>query len=138
MDAGRCPAVVGLALVLGLQAATAAAGDRVFADGFDPCCSLGGTVTGLSGPLTLYLEAGDLQESRTIEPAGDPLLYAFRHTVPPGRDYRVSIPVQPSGQHCTLANATGTVGSVAIETIDASCIAALRWGDGRWDAAPWN
>lgn len=124
----------GLLALLALQIApnAMAGNDRLFANGFDPCCQLGGTVTGLSGgSLVLHLSAGAINENRSIARNGP---YRFAASIPPGTAYTVSIDTQPNGQSCGLANATGTMGSTSIDTADASCGASpdLIWNQGNW------
>mgnify|MGYP007041118030 CR=1 FL=1 len=117
--------------------------DRIFADGFEPCCTLGGEVSGLTGNgLVLYLATDAFSESRPVSAnGGAPRLYTFSHTAPPGTAYVVSITTQPSGQTCTLSNATGTMPNIPIDNINATCVAGppnLVWDDGAWDDADWQ
>ena len=132
-------------LVLGLAGAVAPAGaaERIFADGFESCCTLGGTVTGLTGTgLVLHLAAGAINEDKPVSAQdGTPRLYTFSHSVPQGTGYTVTITTHPTGQSCTLINATGTMGTMRVENIDATCVAGpagLNWDDGAWDDANWQ
>lgn len=121
-----------LALGLALSMVAQAGSDRIFANGFESCCRLGGTVSGLTGSgLVLHLSAGVINENRTIGGNG---LYAFATNVAPGTAYVVSVGSQPSGQICTLANASGTMGSNDFDLVDASCAInpALIWDQGNW------
>lgn len=124
-------------------AAPAAAADRIFAAGFEPCCTLGGQVDGLVGDgLVLDLAGGTISEDTLIDAnAGAPRLYTFSTTAPPGTAYLVTISTQPSGQICTLTNASGTVVNAPIENINATCVAgpaSLIWNEGAWDDANWQ
>ena len=117
--------------------------DRIFANGFEPCCTLGGEVTGLTGNgLVLYLAIDTISEDKSISADGGELrLYTFTHTAPPGTAYAVAIMTQPSGQTCTLSNASGTMGSAPVDNINATCVAEsadLVWDDGDWDDANWQ
>ncbi|MFZ2237105.1 MAG: hypothetical protein WBP11_10495 [Dokdonella sp.] len=117
--------------------------DRIFADGFDPCCTLGGEVTGLTGNgLVLYLATDAFSESKPVSANGGGVrLYTFTHTAPPGIAYAVTVMTQPSGQTCTLSNATGTMANIAIDNINATCVAGpadLVWDDGDWDDTDWQ
>jgi hypothetical protein len=114
----------------------------VFRDGFEPCCGLGGEVTGLAGDgLVLHLQAEGTAENLPIAAnAGLPRLYTFAASVAGGTAYVVSIASQPEGQTCSLGNASGTVEDAAIDDIDAACVArpGLIWDQGAWDAAEWQ
>lgn len=134
-----------IAAVLGLiVAANAHAGesDRLFRNGFEPCCSLGGEVAGLSGGgLILHLQTDSVAEDLPIAAhAGLPRLYIFAASLPGGTGYIVSISSQPGGQSCTLSNASGTVEDADIDDIDVNCVATpgLIWDQGNWDAADWQ
>lgn len=134
-----------ICVVLGLAGLTssASAGERIFADGFEPCCTLGGEVTGLSGSgLVLHLAAGVVSESKPISAnGGQPVLYTFAHIVPTGTNYAVNITTQPAGQTCTLTNASGSVGGSHVFDINVSCrvdLVDLIWDQGSWDNADWQ
>ena len=149
--AGACHSVLALRrgrwlliAVLGLCCtipAHAGESERLFQDGFDPCCRLGGTISGLIGDsLVLHLSAGPIEEDRAISASnGAPRPYDFAASVS-GGPFSVSILSQPVGQTCSLVNASGTVGSTAIDDIDASCVntPGLIWDQGNWDAADWQ
>ena len=132
-------------LALGMigAAASASASDRIFADGFEPCCSLGGEVSGLTGNgLVLHLDAGAISEDKPV-PAngGGPRLYTFFNSAPAGTAYTVTITTQPSSQTCTLSNASGSMASTPVININATCVAEpldLNWDDGNWDDANWQ
>lgn len=126
-------------LCTALSVATAASGEHVFGNGFDPCCTLGGEVSGLAGDgLVLHLAADGIREDKPIAPGAESLPYTFAHTVAAGARYEVTITAQPADQRCALANATGVVGSMPIGNINASCDASLLWDHGRWDDGTWN
>lgn len=139
---------IGVVVLLGLLcltfAASSSAGenDRVFRDGFEPCCSLGGEVTGLSGDgMILHLQAAGIEEELAVDAnAGLPRLYTFAASAPGGTAYLVSFTRQPDGQSCTLSNASGAVNATPIEDIDVSCttVPGLIWDQGQWDAAHWQ
>ena len=131
------------ALSLAGVTASASAAERIFADGFEPCCSLGGEVTGLTGNgFVLHLTVGAVNEDKPVPAHGGALrLYTFANTAPPGSGYVVTITTQPTDQTCTLVNATGTVASTPIDNINATCVAGplgLDWDDGSWDEADWK
>ncbi|MDN5923890.1 MAG: hypothetical protein L0H70_02695 [Xanthomonadales bacterium] len=125
-----------LLLLLAATSARAAGSDRIFADGFDGCCRIGGTVAGLTGSeLVLQLAAGAIAEDRAISGNG---LYDFSAAVPSGTSYTLSVTIQPSGQTCTLAITGGTV-SGNVDNADVSCGAntKLTWDSGHW-GQDWN
>lgn len=64
--------------------------------------SVGGTVEGLDGTLELSL-GGETLRVTTSGP------FTFATKLPRGGTYAVAVASQPSGQQCTLSNASGTV-----------------------------
>ena len=132
-----------LALGLGGAVTPASASDRIFADGFETCCTLGGEVSGLTGNgLVLNLAAGATSEDKPVSADGGGLrLYTFANTVPSGTPYTVIITTQPSGQTCTLSNASGIMASAPVDNINVACVAGpadLNWDDGAWSDANWQ
>ena len=132
-------------LTLGLAGAVGPANavDRIFTDGMEPCCTLSGEVSGLSGNgLVLHLAAGAISEDKPVSAnGGDLRLYTFANTAPTGTAYTVTITAQPSGQTCTLSNASGAIASAPLVNINAHCLAepaGLNWDDGGWDEADWQ
>ncbi|HET9031960.1 MAG TPA: hypothetical protein VFN25_03540 [Dokdonella sp.] len=121
----------------------ATASDRIFANGFEPCCTLGGEVSGLSSSgLVLHLAAGAVSENKNLAAnGGQPQLYTFAKTASTGSAYTVTITTQPGGQICTLSNASGSIGSTPVDDINVTCVAGppdLNWDDGAWDDADWQ
>lgn len=132
-----------LALCLAGAAVMANAADRIFADGFEPCCTLGGEVTGLTGDgLVLHLAAGSISEDRPVPSnGGEQRLYTFVDTATPGTAYTVTIAAQPFSQICTLINASGITTRTPVDNVNATCVAGpadLNWDDGVWDDANWQ
>jgi hypothetical protein len=124
-------------IALPARPAAAATQDRIFANGFDPCCRIGGTVSGLAGTgLVLHLAAGSIAEDKAIAGNG---LYDFAASVPPGTAYALSIKTQPSGQTCTLGITGGTMGSADVANADVACANTpkLIWDSGTW-GQDWN
>jgi trimeric autotransporter adhesin len=78
--------------------------------------TLGGTVSGLVGSLVLQLNGGD---SLTITADGP---FAFPTPVADTNTYAVTVHAQPADQTCTLAHASGIVGSTNITNITVTCI----------------
>jgi len=82
-----------------------------------PTFAIGGTVTGLSGDLTLQNNGGD---DLTIDTDGD---FTFATPIEDGSTYNVSVATQPAGQECTVVNGSGAVSGADVTDIDVSCIA---------------
>jgi hypothetical protein len=78
--------------------------------------SVGGTVSGLTGVLSLQNNGGD-----ELVLTGDGP-FAFAVPLPDGDSYDVIIAAQPTGQTCNLLNAQGAVNSAAISNITVICI----------------
>jgi len=119
---------------LWLSAPAEAGNDRIFANGFEPCCHIGGTVSGMSGSgLVVRLVAGAINENKPISSNG---MYAFAALLTPGANYNVSIITQPTGQSCTVANAVGIAGDANSSCVDVQCGTGLplNWDQGNWDA----
>src|SRR5690348_2245945 len=65
--------------------------------------SIGGTVTGSTGPLTLQNSNG----TQLNVAASGPFTFATQMT--PGATYEVTVAIPPASQSCTVTNGTGTV-----------------------------
>ena len=133
----RALALIWLASSLRMGATASAASDRIFENGFDPCCKLGGTVSGLTGSgLVLHLHAGSIDEDKPIANNG---LYQFAASVPNGTAFTLSVNTQPSGQTCTPTIASGTMGTSPIDNADIGCASGthLIWDSGTW-GQDWN
>jgi len=65
--------------------------------------TVGGSVTGTSGPVVLKNNGGD---QITVNAAG---AFVFPTTIASGNTYSVTVATPPSGQTCTVSNATGTM-----------------------------
>jgi hypothetical protein len=135
---GVCAVIVTAMLALTALAAApmrASATERIFANGFDPCCRIGGTVSALAGNgLVLHLAAGAIAEDKSIHGNG---LYDFSASVPPGTAYALSVKTQPTGQTCALAITSGSMGSSDIDNADVACTGNLQWDSGHW-GQDWN
>lgn len=91
-----------------------------------PTYTVGGTVTGLNGSLTLVNNGID---SKTVTSDGS---YTFNNSLTTGTPYAVTITAKPAGQNCTLSNNSGTIASTNVSNILAACInvggtASLNW-----------
>jgi hypothetical protein len=127
--------VLALGLLAGWPTAQATGTDRIFANGFDPCCRIGGTVSGLSGSgLVLHLAAGSIAEDKPVAHNG---LYDFAASVPPGTAFTLSVKPQPAGQTCAFAVSGGSMGTADIDNADVVCGGNLKWDTGNW-GQNWN
>lgn len=80
--------------------------------------SVGGTVSGLEGRNLMLVLNGD-----TELPIASNGAFTFSPALPSGSLYEVVISAQPQSptQTCTVANASGTVGSGTVQTVAVSC-----------------
>jgi hypothetical protein len=78
--------------------------------------SVGGTVTGLSGTVVLENNAGnDLSVSANGA-------FAFSTQLAQGATYSVTVKTNPSGQTCTVGNASGIVGAASVTNVAVTCL----------------
>lgn len=77
--------------------------------------SIGGTVSGLNGSLVLQNNAGD---DLTVSSDGS---FSFATELLAGEAYDVTIVTQPSGQACSLTNASATVATGDVTNVAISC-----------------
>jgi hypothetical protein len=78
--------------------------------------SIGGTVTGSSGSLTLQNSANS--STQVVASAG---AFTFATQVAAGASYNVTTAIPPNGQTCTVTNGTGTMGTADVTNINVSC-----------------
>lgn len=85
---------------------------------------IGGTVSGLAPGARVVLEnnGGD-----PVEAAADGA-FTFPTPVATGGQYNVSVRTQPVNQNCSVANATGTVGSEPVTNVAVTCVSAYAVG----------
>ncbi|MEC4685650.1 MAG: Ig-like domain-containing protein [Nitrospirota bacterium] len=79
--------------------------------------TVGGTVSGLSGALTLQLNGG---EELDITADGS---FAFATRLSSGVSYSVTVAIQPSSQTCTVINGSGTIPGADVTGILVFCSA---------------
>lgn len=78
--------------------------------------TVGGVVSGLTGTgLVLQNNAGD---SLGVAANGT---FTFNTPVASGASYAATIGSQPSGENCTVSNASGTVGSTNVTSVSVAC-----------------
>jgi len=89
--------------------------------------SIGGTISGLTAD-GLVLANGSTGGTLTVaKPAAGvttPITYTFAGPVLFGTTYGVTVLTQPTGQVCTIANATGVMGAANVTNINVTCVAA--------------
>lgn len=81
--------------------------------------TVGGTVSGLSGTVTLQNNGGD---SLAINSGG---AFTFPTPVATGAAYSVTVATQPGGQSCVVTNGAGTIGGSNVTNVSVSCTAVL-------------
>jgi hypothetical protein len=79
--------------------------------------TIGGTVSGLSGTVSLQDNGGD-----TLSVSSDGS-FTFATAVMEGAGYNVTVRTNPSGQTCTVTGGSGTVGSAGVTSVAVSCTA---------------
>ena len=84
--------------------------------------TVGGTVTGLTGSgLVLQNNGGDNLVVTTDGP------FTFPTAIAAGASYSVTVQSQPSGQTCTVTNATGANIQADVTNVSVSCAAGGAW-----------
>ena len=82
--------------------------------------TIGGTISGLTGSgLILQDNGGD-----NLAIGATATNFTFATPVASGANYAVTVLTQPTGQTCTLTNASGTVTNVPVTNVALSCTAA--------------
>ena len=80
---------------------------------------VGGTISGLSGGTMVLTDNGS-----DILPVSTNGSFTFATVLDSGAAYDVAVATQPTGQICTVANGSGTVGTSNVADITISCAAA--------------
>jgi hypothetical protein len=81
-----------------------------------PSSSIGGTVSGSTGPLTLQNNGN--ASTVNVPAAGT---FTFATQIVEGSSYAVVVATPPDGQSCTVANGSGTMGTSPITNITVTC-----------------
>jgi len=87
-----------------------------------PTYSVGGTVTGLTGTVTLQNNGGD------DLPVTDSS-FVFGTELNDGADYNVTVLSHPSGQTCTVSNASGIISGADVDDVTVTCVDSGSGGD---------
>lgn len=77
--------------------------------------TISGTITGLSGKVTLQNNGGD---NLSLNAPGS---FTFATAVPYGETYNVTVLKQPPGQICTVTNGSGLVGATNVSNVLVTC-----------------
>jgi hypothetical protein len=80
-----------------------------------PTHTVGGTLSGLSGTVVLTNSGVD---DLTLTQDGS---FTFATAVAEGATYDVAVKTQPSGQTCTVASGSGTVGTANVTNVEVTC-----------------
>jgi YVTN family beta-propeller protein len=93
--------------------------------------SLGGTVSGLTGPGLVLANGAD-----TVPVAAGAASFSFANAVASGGLYSVTVQAQPAGEHCSVTNGSGTA-TAAVTSVQVNCAAqtytvggAISWPAG--------
>jgi hypothetical protein len=78
--------------------------------------TVGGTVTGLNGSITLANNAGD---ARTVAAVG---AFVFATPLATGAAYAVTVTSQPANQTCAITSGSGTVASANVAGVSVTCV----------------
>jgi fibronectin type 3 domain-containing protein len=78
--------------------------------------SVGGSVSGLAGTLTLQNNGVD-----NLGIAADGA-FVFKTSVIDGGDYQITVSTQPDGQLCSVTNGTGTIDSADVTDVAVDCV----------------
>ena len=80
-----------------------------------PTYAVGGSVSGLSGTVVLQDNGGD---DLSVSANGP---FTFATKLASGAAYNVTVKTNPSGQSCSVANGSGTIGSADVSNVAVSC-----------------
>jgi hypothetical protein len=82
--------------------------------------TVGGTVSGLNGTVTLTDDGAD---ALAVSASGR---FTFSTPVAQGNPYAVAVQTQPGGQTCVVSRGSGTVGTANITNVLVACSAVTR------------
>ncbi len=85
---------------------------------------IGGDITGLDAkvPLTLLDNGGDALRFVLLTSTTKPVPFTFKTPVASGDKYDVTVGTPPTGQVCTIAKASGTVGKANVTNVAVTCV----------------
>jgi hypothetical protein len=82
-----------------------------------PTYSVGGTVSGLTGSVTLYEDTS--AEDLALSTNGS---FTFATEQVDGTPYAVTVLAQPTGQTCSVTNSSGTITTADVTNVSVACI----------------
>jgi len=80
--------------------------------------TVGGSISGLGSGLSVVLRNATTGESLSRNANGT---YTFTTTQATGANYNITVQTQPTGQTCTVANGSGTVGAANVTNVNVTC-----------------
>ena len=89
-----------------------------------PTYAVGGSVSFLSGTVVLQDNGGD---DLSVSANGP---FNFATKLAGGGAYNVTVKTNPSGQSCSVANGSGTIGSADVSNVAVSCAASPTYAVG--------
>jgi 6-phosphogluconolactonase (cycloisomerase 2 family) len=102
--------------LLGILVSTTACHDKDAPPAPPPSFTVGGTVAGLTGSVTLTNSGGD---ARTVTANGS---FSFATQVAGNTAYSVAVSAQPANQTCTVTAGSGTVNSANVTSVAVNCV----------------
>jgi uncharacterized protein YhjY with autotransporter beta-barrel domain len=84
--------------------------------------SVGGSISGQTGPVTLELTATDPAGSQQVVAASGDTTFVFPTTLAPGSDWSASVLAPPAGQLCSIAPASGSNIAANVTNLVVSCV----------------
>jgi hypothetical protein len=81
-----------------------------------PIYTVGGTISGLTGSVTLKNSGGD-DLVRSADGS-----FTFANTLADGSDYVVTVFTQPTGQICSVSNGNGTISGADVSNVSVNCV----------------
>lgn len=87
-----------------------------------PTYTVGGTVSGLTGTVTLQDNNGD---NLILNSDG---VFNFTTPITQGQPYNVTVLTQPATQTCTITNGSGTMGGANVTNVTMSCVNSYTLG----------
>jgi N-acetylneuraminic acid mutarotase len=84
--------------------------------GSDPTYTVGGTIAGLDASGLALANGGD-----TVSPPSGATTFSFPTALAAGAGYAVTVKTQPAGETCTVAGASGSVGSSNVTGVQVVC-----------------
>ncbi|HKE96074.1 MAG TPA: choice-of-anchor D domain-containing protein [Povalibacter sp.] len=92
--------------------------------------SIGGTLSGLTRAGLVLANGAD-----TTSPAANATSFVFGTKLASGATYDVTIATQPTAETCTLSNASGTVATADVSSVQVSCTPSSA-GTWIWESGP--